>query len=69
METIFVFDGINSDTALSEVVFPEAVPPAKMRDLSFSMANHKKAISLSENVFQLMRSIGVKGTSLNCRIV
>ena len=69
METIFAFEGMKSETAFSEVVFPEAVPPAKMSDLWFSMHSHRNAISSSENVFQLMRSTGVKGTSLNCRMV
>jgi len=43
--------------------------PAKIRLLWFSMASQRNAISSSEKVFQLMRSIGVKGTSLNWRMV
>jgi len=60
---------MNSETAFSEVVFPEAVPPAKMSDLLFSIQSQRNAISSSENVFQLIRSTGVNGTSLNCRMV
>jgi len=69
IETILAFEGMNSETAFRLVVFPEAVPPAKIRLLWFSMESHRKAISSSENVFQLIRSIGVKGISLNCRMV
>jgi len=69
IETIFALLGMKSETAFSEVVFPEAVPPAKMSDFWFSMLSHRNAICSSEKVFQLIRSIGVCGTSLNCRMV
>src|SRR5665648_114803 len=61
----FALGGMNSDTAFSEVVLPDAVPPAKIKLLLFSMQNHKYAIALVENVCHPMRSIGVNGTSLN----
>ncbi len=69
IETILPFEGMKSETAFRLVVFPEAVPPAKIRFLLFSMHSHRKAIWSSENVFQLIRSIGVNGMSLNWRIV
>ena len=61
----FALGGINSETAFNDVVLPDAVPPAKIRLLLFSMHNHRYAIALVENVCQPMRSIGVNGTSLN----
>ncbi len=69
IETIFVDEGMNSEHALRFVVFPDAVPPEKMSDLWFSMASQRKAIRSRLNVCQLMRSMGVCGTSWNCRMV
>ena len=59
IETIFDLLGIKSNTAFKLVVFPLAVPPAKIRFFSFSMQSQRYAISSKLKVFQLMRSIGV----------
>jgi len=68
-ETTFAFGGMNSDTAFSDEVLPEAVPPENKSDLLFSMHSHRYDISSLEKVFHAIRSIGVMGTSLNLRIV
>ena len=65
----FALGGMNKDTAFSDEVLPEAVPPEKMSVLLFSMQSHRYAISSVENVFHAIRSIGVMGTSLNLRMV
>jgi len=41
MLTTFAIGGMKSETAFNEVVFPDAVPPMKMRLLLFSMASQK----------------------------
>ena len=41
IETTFASGVMKRETALSEVVLPEAVPPMKMSDLLFSIANQK----------------------------
>jgi hypothetical protein len=67
--TIFAIGGIKSETAFKVVVFPEAVPPAKIADLPFSTASQIYAIERGTNVCHSMRSVGVIGYALNFRMV
>ena len=67
--TIFASGGINRDIALSDVVFPDAVPPANIHDFHASTASQMYAIERGEKVPHSVRSVGVIGSSLNLRIV
>jgi hypothetical protein len=60
---------MNNETAFSDVVFPDAVPPAKIADFPFSTHSQMYAIESGANVRHSMRSVGVIGSSLNLRIV
>src|SRR5512139_660837 len=68
-ETIFDNGGINNEMALRAVVFPDAVPPAKIADLPFSTQSQIYAIESGAKVRHSIRSVGVIGSSLNLRIV
>ncbi|OQA51020.1 MAG: hypothetical protein BWY45_03399 [Euryarchaeota archaeon ADurb.Bin294] len=67
--TILANGGINKEIAFSEVVFPDAVPPAKMHDFPFSTASQRNAIERGEKVPHSIRSVGVIGSSLNFLMV
>src|SRR2546425_10442279 len=69
METILAFGLMNMANVLIVVVLPEAVPPTSMQEACFSMMyQYHDAIS-ADNVLYIMRSVTVKGRSLNFRIV
>lgn len=70
---ILSLGGINADRAFNVVVLPELVPPdiIALADLTPSPSKHnqKNAASSRDMVFELMRSITVRGSFLNLRIV
>ncbi|MHC1575113.1 MAG: hypothetical protein ACXQTY_04850 [Candidatus Methanogasteraceae archaeon] len=57
------------ETAFKIDVFPDAVPPAKMMLLPFSIASQKYASISMLHVPNPIRSIGVIGSPLNLRMV
>ena len=67
--TILCCQGRKREHALSEVVFPEAVPPTNNIDIPYCIASQKNAICMEENVLNSSKSTGVNGSSLKRRIV
>ncbi len=68
-ETILAMGGMKSEIAFKAVVFPDAVPPAKIADFPFSTASQMYAIESGAKVCHSIRSVGVIGSSLNLRMV
>lgn len=64
---------INEERAFKVVVFPELVPPDIIAFADFtpnpSKHNHKNAANSEDMVFDLIKSIMVRGSCLNLRIV
>src|SRR5512133_2813043 len=68
-DTIFDMGGMNREMAFRAVVLPDAVPPAKMADLPPSTQSQMYAMASGEKVCHSIRSVGVRGSSLNLRMV
>ena len=69
IETIFLLGGMKSESALSVVVLPLAVPPHMIALAPFSTAIHQYAIISADIVSNVRRSVGVNGSLRNLRMV
>ena len=69
IDTIFAPGRMNRPALFSVAVFPLAVPPHTIRDFPCSIATQRYATISGLAVLNLISSTGVKGFSLNRRIV